>query len=60
MLVAAFTLAGLALVVALIALIAALDAREFWRALLDDYRAGPRVQTREDWWRRDPLRGPGR
>jgi len=38
MLLAAFCLAGAALLVALFALVAALDAREFWRALLDDYR----------------------
>jgi len=35
---AAFCLAVAALAVALFALVAALDAREFWRALLDDYR----------------------
>jgi len=48
MLLAAFCLAGAALLVALFALVAALDAREFWRALLDDYRGAARVRERSD------------
>lgn len=53
----AFCLAVVALTIAILALIAALDAREFWRSLLEDYRASKRSETRDEWATRDPLRG---
>lgn len=45
---ATFCLAVVAVCIAVFALIVALDARDFWRALLDDYRASERARARID------------
>ena len=44
----AATLSVCALIVAIVALLAALDAREFWRALLEDYRGAQLSRERRD------------
>jgi len=46
--VAAFTVACVALAVGLLALSAALDARDFWRTLLEDFRSNDQTRARID------------
>lgn len=48
MILVALTLAACALAIAVVALLAALDAREFWHTLLEDYRTSQRSRERQD------------